>query len=93
MIKNKTTLFTKLHKKLLAVLPFVYGVVFFWRYKMDKYFEMTDKELQSENIKKIVCCKWIYFCKNDGYFHKGNMQGRAGFATFLGKVLKSDLEV
>jgi len=47
----------------------------------------------NDEIVTIVCRKWAYICRNNGQFHKGDMQNRAGYATFLGKVLKSDLEV
>ena len=29
--------------------------------------------------------KYIYVCKNNGQFHRGDMEGVGGYATFVGK--------
>jgi hypothetical protein len=37
--------------------------------------------------------KYIYMCRNDGQFHRGDCVGIAGFATFIGRYTRDELEI
>jgi hypothetical protein len=37
--------------------------------------------------------KYIYVCRNNGQFHRGDCVGIAGFASFIGRYTRDDIEI